>query len=109
MLSLGSPDSSRMEVSAAFPSNYGWGSVIVSGGIELMGLAELLELIESLGHRLPLASGGLHVLDQGIELDLVVDQGNLPDGVLLLDGKEIELLGLCVIGELLLGGFLLSR
>ena len=74
-----------------------------------MGLAELLELLESLGHRLPLASGDLHVLDQGIELDLVVDQGNLPDGVLLLDGKEIELLGLCVIGELLLGGFLLSR
>ena len=73
MLSLGSPDSSRMEVSAAFPSNYGWGSVIFSSRIKLMSIAGLLELLEPLGHGLPLASGDLHVLDQGIELDLVVD------------------------------------
>ena len=76
-------------------------SLCVSGGVEGVGLAELLELLESLGHRLPLASGDLHVLDQGIELDLVVDQGNLPDGVLLLDGVEVLLLDSGVIAELL--------
>ena len=70
-----------------------------------MSLAELLELLESLGHRLPLASGDLHVLDQGIELDLVVDQGNLLDGVLLLDGVEGQLLDSGVISELLRVGF----
>ena len=42
-----------------------------------MGITEPLELLEALGHRLPLALADLHVYDQGVKLDLVVDQSNL--------------------------------
>ena len=74
-----------------------------------MGVAEPLELLEALGHGLPLALADLHVYNQGVELDLVVDQGNLLRGVLLLNGVEIELIGEGALHGLVLGGGRLGR
>ena len=73
-------------------SNFGSLSLRVHGGVEGMGVALLLELLEALGHRLPLALADLHLHDEGVKLDLVVDQGDLLGRVFLLDGVEIELL-----------------
>ena len=72
-------------------SNFGSLSFRVEVGVEGVGVTLLLELLEALGHGFPLALAYLHVQDQGVELDLVVDQSNLLGRVLLLDGVEVKL------------------
>ena len=59
-----------------------------------MGLAELLEFLKSLGQGLPLAFAHPHLRDNRVDIDAVVDQGDLLGRVLLLDGEEIYLVRL---------------
>ena len=70
-------------------SNFMSVSLGVDVRIERVGIAELLELFKSFGHRLPFTLTDLHVLDEGIKFNLIVDQGNLLGCVLILDGVEI--------------------
>ena len=59
-----------------------------------MSLTELLEFLKSLGQGLPLALAHPHLRDDRVDLDAVVNQGDLLDRVLLLDAVEIDLVGL---------------
>ena len=72
-------------------------------GVEGVGLAELLELLKLLDHRLLLALADLYARDEGVDLDVVFDQGDLLRRELLLEEVEIDLvrLGDCFLFFLL--------
>ena len=67
-------------------------------GVEGVGVAELLELLKLLDHRLLLALADLYARDEGVDLDVVFDQGDLLRRELLLDGEEIVIVDVdCVV------------
>ena len=77
-------------------------------GVEGVGVAELLELLKLLDHRLLLALADLYARDEGVDLDVVFDQGDLLRRELLLEEVEIDLVGLGDCFLLLLFQFFVS-
>lgn len=94
MFFSGGPDSSGIEDRAANTSNFWSSSVGVGVEVEGVGVAELLDLFKSLGQSLPLGFADLYVRDDGVDLQLRVDQGHLFGGVPPRECKEFLFLGL---------------
>ena len=97
-----------LKLRAADTLNFGATSIGVRVEVEGVGLVELLEFLKSLGQGLPLALAHPHLRDDRVDLDAVVNQGNLLGRVLLLDGVEIDLVGLYDCFLLLLFHFFFS-
>ena len=83
-----------LKLRAADTINFGTTSIGVRVEVEGVGLVELLEFLKSLGQGLPLTFAHPHLRDDRVNLDTIVNQGDLLHRVLSLDGVEIDLVGL---------------
>ena len=86
----GGPDSSRIEISVSSFSNYGIKSFGVSMGFDLEGVSDLFQLFDAFEGALRLGLADLHLHDGGLELDLVVHEGDVNGGVGLSRGEDVQ-------------------
>ena len=83
-------------------SKCGHASIVINRRVEQVVLLELLELLKALVLRLKLGFATLDLNNQGLELNLIVDEGKLLGCVFFLSEEEILLFG----DRILLGLFL---
>ena len=93
---FGVPDSLCLKVRDANASNFLSGSIGVRVELKGVGLIEVFELQNSLEQAFPFTFAHLHIRDDPVDLEAVVDQGELFDRVLSGDSDEVRLVGVVV-------------